>query len=496
MRRILNKIETRQLNLIELLFYSDLSTMKEAEAQKKLGVSNRILKEDIYAINAKYPFIDIKIIDSNLIITFKDNYSIDYIYQQIYKESHGFKLLEYLFFEGQASTEDLVNHLYLSQSTVYRTILSIAPVLEESFGFTIESSPYRLEGTENNIRYFFLKYMKEAYSVFEWPFVNLDQDRLIEMCLFLYKLTPYELDFLNLRNFVFEVAINITRNSNGFINPTDQASAKSAQAVLNQIIPESSQFLKEFNEKFGQEFSAEYVNAIASVFVQGHFFYSYSDLEEFLQTNDRDRQAVTYLSESLDALVSKYNIDLNNKEELVLELYNTLWLENRTKKQTYVLFPRFKNLRKYMQKYFPNFHQDVEEHLQTYLSLLFEDYPDGLLDAVLFSFYTYWEGLFIHLEKRILPIKTLVLSNFNQYHAKFVADRLRMNFAKQLDIHVWEDPILTASQIEESDYELIISSFTMDPIPNKYCFSFSNLPNDSNLIDLDILISKIRDDQI
>lgn len=496
MRRILNKIETRHLNLIELLFYSDLSTMEEVEAQKQLGISNRILKEDIYAINEKYSFFEIKVIDGKLVISFRDNYSMDYIYQQIYKGSNGFKLLEYLFFKGQASTEDLVNHLYLSHSTVYRTILSIVPILEEEFGFTIQSNPYQLEGIENNIRYFFLKYMTEAYNTFEWPFENLDKDRLEEMCLFLHKLTPYELDYLNLRNFVFEVAINITRDSHGFSNPVDQASTETVQAVLNQIIPENSQLYEEFNDKFGQEFSAEYISTIASVYVNGHFFYSYADLEKYLQSDDHSQQAVAFLSESLDELVEKHEIALNNKEELILELYNTISLESRTNNQTYLLFPRFDNLRKYMEKTFPNFHQDVEKYLKTYLSLLLENYPTGLLDALLFSFYTYWEELFIHLEKRILPIKTLVLSNFNQYHAKFVTDMLNMNFSKQLDLQLWDELILTKSQIENSDYDLIISTFTMKPIHNKYCFSFSNIPTNDHIMDLNVLISKIRKNQL
>lgn len=73
---------------------------------------------------------------------------------------------------------------------------------------------------------------------------------------------------------------------------------------------------------------------------------------------------------------------------------------------------------------------------------------------------------------------------------------LNMNFAKELDFHLWNEATLTRSQIEHSDYELIISTFTMEPIHNKYCFSFSNLPTDANISDLAILISKIREEQL
>ncbi len=77
----------------------------------------------------------------------------------------------------------------------------------------------------------------------------------------------------------------------------------------------------------------------------------------------------------------------------------------------------------------------------------------------------------------------LVMSNFDQYHAKSVAETLSYYCSNNFELEVWTELELSKESLEESPYDIIISNFIIPPIENKRLI-YSNNINKVSLISL------------
>ena len=77
----------------------------------------------------------------------------------------------------------------------------------------------------------------------------------------------------------------------------------------------------------------------------------------------------------------------------------------------------------------------------------------------------------------------LVMSNFDQYHAKSVAETLSYYCSNNFELEVWTELELSKEFLEESPYDIIISNFIIPPIENKRLI-YSNNINTVSLISL------------
>lgn len=77
----------------------------------------------------------------------------------------------------------------------------------------------------------------------------------------------------------------------------------------------------------------------------------------------------------------------------------------------------------------------------------------------------------------------LVMSNFDQYYAKSVAETFSYYCSNNFELEVWTELELSKESIEESPYDIIISNFIIPPIENKRLI-YSNNINTISLISL------------
>ena len=489
MRRMLTKRKLRQLDLLEALFYSKNRELHENLITNQFNITERILKNDIDAIHTKIDYLHISKNDNYYALDIKNNYSIDKVYKDFLQESNGFRLLDYLFKNNKLGSEDLENKLFLSASSVYRIVDSLNKILEENYGVTLSTNPYQIIGDEYHIRYFFIKYYTEAYSIFEWPFEDIDEDKIKAICLFFLDLVSMEVDVYTLRQFSFEAAISIIRKKNGHPYNSDD---RQSTAIFDQIKADEPELLKTFEAKFGFKLTLEFATNFGAIFANNSFNYSYDSLWNSVQEKPHDADALRHLKKLLAALQDAFDLPLKNEDELILELYNIVAIETRTNSKPYLIYPHYAAFDNQINNRFPDFHKEVKEGLNKYLLLLVGDYPKELLNAVISTFYLYWDQLFVYLEQIVEPIKTLVISDYNQRHAMVMKDMLEHEYATQLSVDIWESKDLSRENIASSEYELIVAGFSLENFEDKYCISLNNLPTINDFHDISEIINTIK----
>lgn len=156
--------EQCKIKIIEAFYETDepitINTLSELT-----NASNRSIKNYLEELKEAMSEIGGEFVSSSEGVNFKIpiNIGIDFFQKQLIRGSLGFKFLERIFFDESLTNNELVNDLYISQSTLNRT----ATIIDEevkSYGLRLETSPYKITGDEQLIRNFYTTYFVEAYS--------------------------------------------------------------------------------------------------------------------------------------------------------------------------------------------------------------------------------------------------------------------------------------------------------------------------------------------
>ena len=135
------------------------------------------------------------------------------------------------------------------------------------------------------------------------------------------------------------------------------------------------------------------------------------------------------------------------------------------------------------QNLFPKFISEVQEGIRNYFETL--DIHSGQLrvNHLCYTLVTHSKHLVLNLLQNQPKLKVLVMSNFDQYHARSVAETLSYYCSNNFELEVWNKLELSIDSLKESPYDIIISNFIIPPIENKRLI-YSNNINTVALISL------------
>ena len=149
----------------------------------------------------------------------------------------------------------------------------------------------------------------------------------------------------------------------------------------------------------------------------------------------------------------------------------------------FILFDQKGNTIRNFQNIFPKFVSDVKKELSHYLETLEVCSSSMMVNHLSYTFITHTKHLVLNLLQNQPKLKVLVMSNFDQYHAKSVAETLSYYCSNNFELEVWTELELSKESLEESPYDIIISNFIIPPIENKRLI-YSNNINMVSLISL------------
>lgn len=214
MKNLLTKQETRRYMLIEnLTGKKDWTPLKVLA--KTLNCSTRVLVDDIQYLNDQFDDFLLKTSTQRVKLTYNPNYGFKTFCQRKLELSESYKIFETIFLNPDLTVQELADHLFYSQSKVYRLVAQINELIGENYGLQIETNPCRITGNEQNIRYIAYLYFFEKYPHFEWAFEHKQLHKLNQHLEQLNEQVGMSIDFAYLNVLKVIVGTNAIRYRQG-----------------------------------------------------------------------------------------------------------------------------------------------------------------------------------------------------------------------------------------------------------------------------------------
>ena len=482
MRDLLSKKSHRQLELLELLF-EHKRWFHRSELAELLNCTERAVKDDLSHVKSAFPDLIFHSSTNGIRIINTDDSDIEMVYHHFFKHSTHFSILEFIFFNEGCQAESICKEFYISSSSLYRIISQINKVIKRQFQFEISLTPVQIIGNERDIRYFFAQYFSEKYYFLEWPFENFSSEPLSQLLELVYKETSFPMNLSTHRMLKLLLVTNLYRIKFGHFTEVDKDSFNDQSLDFLMQAEGIEDIVASFDSEYHISLNKEVMGQLFVSYFQKMFFIDEEVFLSYAKTDSYVKKSYRLLGELVDQVSREYNLQIDNKDNLIWHLHNTAHLHRQELSTEFILFDQKGNTIKNFQNIFPRFVSEVKEGIEHYLEGLDMDCNSMKVNHLSYTFITHSKHLVLNLLQNQPKLKVLVMSNFDQYHAKSVAETLSYYCSNNFELEVWTELELSKESLEESPYDIIISNFIIPPIENKRLI-YSNNINTVSLISL------------
>ena len=412
-----------------------------------------------------------------------DDSDIEMVYHHFFKHSTHFSILEFIFFNEGCQAESICKEFYISSSSLYRIISQINKVIKRQFQFEISLTPVQIIGNERDIRYFFAQYFSEKYYFLEWPFENFSSEPLCKLLALVYKETAFPVNFATQRMLKLLLVTNLYRIKFSHFLEVEKNSFN------NQLLESFMQaegiedIVASFDSEYHISLNKDVIGQLFVSYFQKMFFIDEEVFLNYAKTDSYVKKSYRLLGDLVDEVSREYSLQIDNKDNLIWHLHNTAHLYRQELSTEFILFDQKGNTIRNFQNIFPKFVSDVKKELSHYLETLEVCSSSMMVNHLSYTFITHTKHLVLNLLQNQPKLKVLVMSNFDQYHAKSVAETLSYYCSNNFELEVWDELELSLDALKESPYDIIISNFIIPPIENKRLI-YSNNVNTVALISL------------
>lgn len=484
----LTKASQRKFKLVKLL--SDSRTYVSInELAAALNCKERNIHDDVKELSVPElsHIFEIESRSKAYKLHMKNNMTIDAVGHYIMNDNDCFSLLEYVFFNDGLSAEELAEKNHISLPTLYRMISRINKGLKKRFHLKFETNPCRLEGDEVEVRSFYLQYFVEKYPISEWPFDNLNEDEILNVFRKITDSLNFTRQYSFLRTIKILLAVSHIRFKQGF-----HISGRSTRmAKLQHRLSNSPLLYKQFSDVFKDVTNAEMFNDNLAYVVTDYFYFNYEELLTHAHHDEYAARSFINLSEMFNELSKTYDIPLVNKDALIYSVHNSAQMGFKNINIRYILVDNKSFLLKQFKNLFPDFYNDIEKRIKTYLLLMELEYNSDLINHLIHNIFTRWENLLHHLYSRQRKIKIHVVSSHDIYHARLMKSILKYEFHDEIKVSVLDSIDLNELLNIDSNIDIFVVNFTI-PVADKRIIAVNDVPADEDFIEIKRLIAEIR----
>lgn len=486
---LLTSSENRRLNLAELLTYHN-NWITLAELAKKLNSSIRVLKDDIAIFRKDISEFTIKSSNKGIRIQFEKNKGLKTIFQKVLASSKTYQLLEIIFIYDSLSVNELAKKIFVSNSTLYRMIDQINQTFV-GHNFKIETNPCRIVGDENCIRFYFYQYYYEKYSRLEWPFETVNEHALDRLLKFFIKFTQISVDFGYYNVFKTVATINLIRYKNGYLINTDENTIN-----FDEVIANLDAFTLEFiffEEATGMKVNHNLIYQVFTQYIQEGFSLNYERLIEKSTKNEKIADEINFLNQFLTEISEENQIELFNRNDLILAIHNSSHLEYAEPRSGYILYNQNKLFTNDIQNSFPKLYTQLYNGILEYRNLMGKPLTEDGIYFLIYILFTHWEKLVPQMRKKYPEIKVLIISDRHMSHSKMLKDFLIREFSDQLLIDIYTDIELNVALLEKLDYHFIVTNFPLPDLSTKKSIYIQNVPTHHDIENIQDILNEIID---
>ena len=456
MRLLLSKKQRRQLQLLEILI-KEKRWFHLKELATRLDCTERSLKEDLSNLRSTFDEFLIESSTNGIKIAYEDSIGLEVVYHHFYKESQAFALIEYLFFHKDVSNEFICKKFNLSYQSFYRLIRTINQKLQTKYNVKINLNPLKLIGDETDVRFFYAQYFAERYYYMEWPFQEFKENAVT--------------DFI--KSYKVLLTVYLSRIKQGYF--IDMPTTFDEYKELYQGVENVEEMLRYFSLQLGVELNEKVLEQFFIIFIQENFYFSPESLIEASKTDEYAKNSTTFIKDMFKNLCYTYDLEIENLDEMLMHVHNTSHLGRKELFSEFLLFDIKTNTNEDFMSIFPAFYDDLKNHLITYMKTMKHDLNEEILKHMIYTVYTHWERLLPQLLRRRKSIKVLIISRFDDHHAKSMIDFLNFYCTDNFEFSQMIKYNLTVKDIEASDADVVVANFMMPELKKKPFICTSSL---------------------
>lgn len=486
MNMLFTEQEKKIIKLITCFYRNNGKWLKYNELVLYIGTSKKTLRSYIDRLHDL--FFDLCEFDytgSMVRVKFDSNFGLVTMQRIFLDKSLIVRILKRTFFCDYKSKLDLAIDLNTSESSIFRAIQTLNNGLPDFYDLTFSYSKLQFEGSESEIQKFYVNLFIETNpDPLYWPFEDFMREE--EANAFARHITNYVQNSIYPDQFeyikvVLAVAsIRLKKSHKISISPTDDDLYQKIEELAKK--PEISAFLERFFPEFraNKTFTAY---QIVSYFLNEEFFFFFYDLDYRLKNFMKAKANYEFYLKKISFLQKKYNLEIPDP----LDFYKDLATFFRFKISNVDAEDFFLDHSEYSLNYLKffniDFHNDLKIFLTEYMCRFYPKAPHKVQDLI-YTVYTLWPNLIPQLIKAQSVTKALIVSRYDQYYARTLADLINTMSPNYIHADVYGNFQIDFEEIKNSDYEVIITDFVVKKdFGDKLIFSFEQLP----------LLSKIRD---
>ena len=429
---------------------------------EKLNFSTEELQEHLFKLEQLFPNLLIQSTKEGIQLQFEARNSLDPRIA-IFEQSETYSFLNRLFFKEGQSLDQISQELMIGCEQVQEIIQHLNTKLPQHYGISIQLSPLVMEGTEENIRAFYLDYFSQSYSFLDWPFPSISEESLTHLIQLFLNAQQVSLTLSSLRQIKYTLAINLERfNMSHLIeNPTPLLT--SHYSSLMQI-PQFEQDIKKLAKKLHFEPTKEALEQLVSTPVKSTQITN-KPCNEAIGDIHQIQKSYRLLSQILEELSKEFHLQIENREELIWLLHYTAQadflhpLNNKSlENQKYLLLTNY-------QKEFPKLFEVSQHKFQSYLTEMgLENHPSKLQELV-YTFSIQGQRILVQLLQKLPKIRVLVISHLDSEHAQNLIDTLSHYGNNLYLFDPWEKSSISSSIFNQIPHDIVITTFPVSTCP-------------------------------
>ena len=471
MNILLSKTEQDLLFLLEELTKHH-DWIEIPDLAKKLNFSIEELQENLFKLEQLFPNLLLQSSKKGIQLQFDFQNTMDPRIA-IFKQSETYSFLNCLFFKEGQSLAQMCQALSINPEQIEEIIHRLNTLLPQHYNIIIQPSPLVMEGTEEDIRAFYLDYFSQSYTFLDWPFPSISEEALTQLIQLFLKTQQVSPNLSGLRQIKYTLAINLERfNKSHFIeNPSPLLT--SHYSTLMQI-PQFEQNIKKLAKKLHFEATKETLEQIFSNPVKSPQITN-NPSNGVLGDIQHIQKSYRLLSQILEELAKEFHLQIENREELIWLLHYTAQSDFFHLLSNQSLDKQKSQILSNYQAEFPKLFEISQHKFQSYLTEMgLENHPSKLQELV-YTFSIQGQRILVQLLQKLPKIRVLVISHLDNHHAQNLIDTLAHYGNNLYLFDSWEESTISFSILNQIPHDIVITTFpvTNSPKPIIYNRNFS-----------------------
>ncbi|MFS9217639.1 M protein trans-acting positive regulator PRD domain-containing protein [Streptococcus mitis] len=439
---------------------------------ERLNFSIEELQEHVFKLEQLFPNLLIQSTKEVIQLQFDFQNTLDPRIA-IFKQSETYSFLNCLFFKEGQSLDQMCQELVMSYERGQEIIQHLNTKLPPHYGISIQPSPLVMDGTEEDIRAFYLDYFSQSYDFLDWPFPSISEEsltHLIQLFLDAQQVSP---NLSSLRQIKYILAINLERFSKSHLieNPTPLLT--SHYSSLMQI-PQFEQDIKKLAKKLHFEPRKKTLEQLFSNPIKSPKITDNAN-SGALSDIHHIQKSYRLLSQILEELAKEFHLQIENREELTWLLHYTAQSDFFHLLSNQSLDRQKSQILSNYQAEFPKLFEVSQHKFQSYLTEMgLENHPIKLQELI-YTFSIQGHRILVQLLQKFPKIRVLVISHLDSHHAQNLIDTLAHYGNNLYLFDSWEESTISFSILNQIPHDIVITTFpvTNSPKPLIYSRNFS-----------------------